>query len=292
MHWPQCVKILGGSLAVALWTIFAGLGIASASEEAICSNPAVFFCDNFEDRAVGPNDLSGSKGGKTLGWGNIDFSGMPVANDEHFDGTRSLKFIYPACSWSDNQYEGCGTGFMGPPAFNPSPNDWYFRHYAKWSSTFTWSAVGTKHFALLTTDGSRRPWLNMRGGGGTLYLEDEPDSNRQYDQNQGNNITFNLNQWYCLEIHVRHNAPGSDLVEVWVDGVLRLRNIDANFGTLPWYTAMLSGYWNTSPTPGSKPASAKWYDNIVMSTQRIGCLGGTPPSNASPPSTPGGVTAK
>src|SRR5262249_3572677 len=44
-------------------------GIASAAPEAICSDPNVIFCDNFDDRAIGTDDLTTSKGGKTLGWG-------------------------------------------------------------------------------------------------------------------------------------------------------------------------------------------------------------------------------
>jgi hypothetical protein len=159
------------------------------------------------------------------------------------------------------------------------------RHYAKWSAGFVWSPIGTKHFALLANNGSeRRPWFNMRGNGGTHYLEDEPDANRQYDQNISS-MSFNSNQWYCIEIHVNRVSPGSAIVETWVDGVLRLQYTNANFGTNNWTEILLSGYWNTSPTPGSRGAQAKWYDNIVFSTARIGCLG----ASATEPSAPSGL---
>ena len=61
-----------GSLAVALWTMLAGLGIASAAQEAICATAAVFFCDNFEDRAPGTGDLTTFKSAKNPGWALSD----------------------------------------------------------------------------------------------------------------------------------------------------------------------------------------------------------------------------
>ena len=42
---------------------------AMAAPEAKCADPAVFACDNFEDRAPGSaDDLQTSKGGKTIPW--------------------------------------------------------------------------------------------------------------------------------------------------------------------------------------------------------------------------------
>jgi hypothetical protein len=280
-----------GSLAVALLTILTGLGVASAAEEAICANAAVFFCDNFEDRATGFGDLETVKTSKSTGWALSSFSnGMAVATDEHFDGTKSLKYSYPACSWTDGQFTGCGPGYMTMhQGFNV--NEWYMRHYVKFSSGFVWSPIATKHLALQTAIPGRRPWLYASGmgliGSDKWFLEDEQGGNRAFQQNQGNAFVFATNTWYCIEIHVKYNSPTTSLVEVWSDDVPYLRYTDADLGG-NWSEILLSGYWNTPNSPGSRGAQAKWFDNFVFSTQRIGCLG----AQSSGPAAPSGVRAQ
>ena len=285
-----------GSLAVALLTILTGVGVANAAEEAICSDPAVFFCDNFEDRALGGNDLQTNKGGKTTGWDISDTTTMVISTDTANDGTKSLKFIYPACSWVDGQGQGCGAGLMSNLVkFNRS--DWYHRHYIKWSSDYTWAmGAADKHVAFETIPTGpggtlvyRQPWLYSRGFATPTkaIFEDEKNGNVTYIENQGNDLSFNLNQWYCVEVHLQFIAPGSSIAEMWIDDVLRTRWTNVGF-TDPWSDAFLSGYWNTSTTPGSKGPGAKYFDNIVMSTARIGCLG----ARSSGPAVPSGLTVR
>jgi hypothetical protein len=296
-------------------------GVAHAAPEAKCSDAPVFFCDNFEDRATGSGDLQNSKGGKTLGWLLSDFSTMTVATDQSFTGTKSIKHSYPACSWDTNQSDLCGAGFMTMlSAYNK--NELYARMYSKWGSgagTWKWSANGTKHFNLATNGGAdRQPWFNTvpsyPSGSGVHHVKNEPDGDQPYAQNQGNNATFLENQWYCIEIHVvRNSGTGDGVVETWVDDVLRMRHTNVNWGTHNWDDAMLSGYWNSfqclasqgctqaecegydsAYTPSwngtkcsfSRVAQAKWYDNVIFSTARIGCIGGA----LTPPATPTGLT--
>ena len=89
-------------------------------------------------------------------------------------------------------------------------------------------------------------------------------------------------KWLCIEAHVRLNDPGESngIQEFWIDGQLEVRREGLNF--VRSYTSyginaiFFENYWNT----GSIKQQERYFDNIVVSTQRIGCLGN---SNTIPP---------
>ncbi len=82
-----------------------------------------------------------------------------------------------------------------------------------------------------------------------------------------------LGQWYCVEAHARLNdATESDGVfEFWVNGELQAREDGLNFvGALTSYginALFFENYWND----GAPATQERDLDNIVVSTQRIGC---------------------
>ena len=90
-------------------------------------------------------------------------------------------------------------------------------------------------------------------------------------------------RWYCIEAHVRLNNPGQSngIQEFWIDGQLEARRTGLNFvGTYTAYginAIFFENYWNA----GSPKQQERYFDNIVVSTQPIGCLGAVTPS---PPS--------
>ncbi len=81
-------------------------------------------------------------------------------------------------------------------------------------------------------------------------------------------------RWYCIEAHVRLNDPGqaNGVQEFWIDGKLEARRDALDF--VRGYTAyalnaiFLENYWNS----GSAQEQARYFDNVVVSTQPIGCL--------------------
>lgn len=92
------------------------------------------------------------------------------------------------------------------------------------------------------------------------------------------------NRWYCVEAHVKLNDPGQSngIQEFWIDGRLEASRKDLDF--VRSYVAyginaiFFENYWNS----GSPTQQERYFDNIVVSTQRIGCLGTTsanPPQN-------------
>jgi hypothetical protein len=279
----------------ALITIAVSATVAWGAPEAICANPAVIFCDNFEDRDPGSSDLLTSKGVKTPLWDMSAgaLSSIAVSTDVAFDGTRSLAFKMPACSWSNNQFEGCGAGYMLAPI---NKSEFYMRHYAYWPAGYVWSPIADKHIAFLNNGGrDRRPWAWHTHPGREPVHDDEPTNETIYRQNaNGAAIAYQTGRWYCLEIHLKA-GDGNGVIESWIDGVQKWNYTNATLGTTPWTEMMLSGYWNTSPTPGSRGPQTRYFDNLVVSTQRIGCIGtppGGPPPVAAPPSAPTGVVVR
>jgi len=82
----------------------------------------------------------------------------------------------------------------------------------------------------------------------------------------------NVGRWSCHEIQIRNNAPGQADGEVrfWADGALIVERtgLDLTGSTGYHFNAVqLDCYWNG----GSPKAQSRYYDNFIVSTQRIGC---------------------
>lgn len=81
-------------------------------------------------------------------------------------------------------------------------------------------------------------------------------------------------RWYCIEAHVRLNDPGlsNGIQEFWIDGNLEARRDGLNFvGSYMGYginAIFIENYWNA----GSVKLQERYFDNFVVSTERIGCM--------------------
>jgi hypothetical protein len=80
-------------------------------------------------------------------------------------------------------------------------------------------------------------------------------------------------QWHCIEAHMRLNEPGlsNGVAELWVDGSLDAQRADLNYvGDFTAYginALYLENYINN----GAPQAQVRDYDDLVVSTRRIGC---------------------
>lgn len=99
-------------------------------------------------------------------------------------------------------------------------------------------------------------WLGNKSGITPLFDSDHDDT------------------WFCVEHHVKLNDPGQSngLQEFWIDDSLEARRENMNFtGTYTEYAinaVFFENYWND----GSIKEQKRYFDNIVISTERIGCL--------------------
>ena len=82
-----------------------------------------------------------------------------------------------------------------------------------------------------------------------------------------------VGQWHCIEARAKLNDAGSSngVQELWIDGVLEAQRTGLNF--VGAYSAFginavfFENYWNA----GSPVAQDRYFDDLVVSTQRIGC---------------------
>jgi cysteine-rich repeat protein len=90
--------------------------------------------------------------------------------------------------------------------------------------------------------------------------------------------TGRTDQWHCIEAHVKLNSgdQANGIQEFWIDGQLEARDEHLNF--VRGYTdyginaIFFENYWNS----GSPQDQKRYFDNIVVSTQPIGCLAPAP----------------
>ena len=98
-------------------------------------------------------------------------------------------------------------------------------------------------------------------------------------------------KWVCVEVHMKLNTPGQSNGQFafWVDD-----HLEAQSSTLNWrgsYTTyginaiMLENFTNA----GAPQQQDRYFDNFIVSTQRVGCAGAAPATKV--PNPPTGVTA-
>jgi hypothetical protein len=89
--------------------------------------------------------------------------------------------------------------------------------------------------------------------------------------------TGGVGQWYCVEARMRLNDSGSSngTLELWIDGNLDAAKTNLNFvGSYSDYginSVMFENWWNA----GSPKQQTRYFDNIVVSSSRIGCGDGS-----------------
>lgn len=116
---------------------------------------------------------------------------------------------------------------------------------------------------LVTTkynDFANMRWLGWKPGTIPLYA----------DENAG--------QWYCIEGHVKLNTPGEKdgVFEFWINDTLQAGsynlnwhgNWNANPNNYGINSVFFENYWND----GSPVEQERYFDNIVIATDRIGCI--------------------
>jgi hypothetical protein len=82
-----------------------------------------------------------------------------------------------------------------------------------------------------------------------------------------------VGQWYCVEAHMKLNAPGQSdgVFELRINGNLETQRTGLNWlGSYQTYginAVFLENYWNE----GSPQPQERYFDDFVVSTQPIGC---------------------
>jgi hypothetical protein len=265
-------------------------------------DPAVLFCDDFEDTArlsldyfeygddqgqfvpVAGEGVSGGHAMRALwepgetGAGDLKVTfgrnplGSNIANGQDFRDIYWRMWVKTGVGWSGSPFKlSRATALVG----------------SNWAQSFiahVWTDGGdalvldpasgtTASGQLVTTTYNDFPnlrWLGVTRGTTPLFASSNSDS------------------WYCVEAHVKLNDPGASdgEFELWIDDALEARKTAINwvgdYQDFGINTVFVENYWNGG-APGNR---TRYLDNLVISTSRIGCdSSSTPPPTQSPPTT-------
>jgi hypothetical protein len=266
-----------------------------STAEAICSDPAVIFCDDFES-----GNLTLWEDGYDPARHTIVTS--PAANV--YQGTRALQVRYP---------QGNDGGWL-TRWFLPGYDDVYVRLYAKWESDWEnssnggdktvglygnridnrWSAFGKAGRQPTGTDffGGMLTSINwhMRPDPGEIVfysyfpgMEQAPDGMYwgNYFRQNDPRIGIQPGQWFCLELELKANTPGlrDGYQRMWINGQFK-----GQVDNMRWRDAtdLRINAVQLSFSGGGPKTEHKWIDAVVVSRQRIGCVarGSNPPHGA------------
>lgn len=265
------------------------------------SHPDWVWCDDFED-----SDF-------TANYANYDITSISISETASFGGSSSLKFQYIADNVSPGHlWRSFGTNpAMTPQSDNGTTFDeiyWRFYVYLEpgwignsekitratmftgsdWSQGMVAHLWGTADEDTVRSDptscvtGSTVDCSGYNDTGTMTWLGGVDGTTNYYDG------SFN-GQWVAVENYVKLNTPGSadGIHRVWINDVLEIDNTGLDFRGS--YTAhginaiALESWWNG----GADATQAKYYDNFVISTSKIGLISSGPSGAMNPVKTAG-----
>jgi len=224
------------------------------------AHPEWLWCDDFETE----QDLS-------VNYHDFSTNNFAASTDDTFEGQYSLKQHYDTgqvdagwiswfyCDTLGNDYGNC-------------QDEIYMRWYHKFEDGF--QGFPPK-MARITNIG---PGWNKRFGV-YYWIDDEYEhciaaDVRAYDgwipiirTDFKYDNPANVGRWVCHEMRVQQGTSGG--YTFWADDVMIAERNGVNLnGGYNFNNAMLDTYWNG----GSPVAQNRYYDNFVISTERIGCV--------------------
>ncbi len=119
------------------------------------------------------------------------------------------------------------------------------------------------------TDGSGNYYCSWDRG--TEYASAMAD--RAYDEYVDGDRHIEKERWYCIEAELLLNTPGQNDAELrfWMDDVLKGEWIGVRFREQQ--DMAIHMFQLTASSPADHGLQHSYFDNIVISTNRIGCLG-------------------
>lgn len=283
-----------GSLRESVAVLVSEEAIATAiAEECAVTDPAWIWCDDFEsDRLSSYFEVDGADGdfSRAGGVGVVGSTGMRARFDTGETGAGSLKLAFgrtpqsyfDAVDGGDTDYReifwrvyvrhqvgwtGGGGDKLSRATIFASPGSW-----AQAMIAHVWSGQGSTrdHLILDPASGTDETGLLQT----TTY--NDFAHLRWLGADQSETPLFDsghVGDWYCIEARVRLNDAGQSngVFQLWIDEVLEAERTSLNWvGSYDDYginAVFLENYWND----GSVASQERYFDNFVVSTERIGC---------------------
>jgi hypothetical protein len=269
---------------------------ASGAQARECASPGTgwIWCDDFEtDRLASYFEVNAAGGAfvRTNGVGQGDSYGMRATYRPGVSETGNLKLAFGVSP---------DPGYVRPvDGGTQKYREIYWRLFTRTQSG--WNGGGPNKLSRAMVLASRS-WQQAAIGhvwspsGGAPFLMIDPargtDANGALKTTQYNDVAnftwlgavsgtsqvfsaANANVWFCVEAHMKLNDAGQSngLLEFWVNGNLEGRQTGLNFlGSYSTYginAVFFENYWNDA----SPVTQSRFFDNIVVSTEKIGCTG-------------------
>ena len=246
--------------------------------ESACTDATLDFCADFEDGTL-PSDLTAAGNYEVADIGyNSNKSVKVSAGSQNFFKVTPPSSDFWARVFIRSEGDSNGYGFGGE-------NEGFARAHGV-------LLKGTDGNAQMRV-GDHRCQLEINRDGGQGHLGDdlEMTSGSYGDDNSVCNETFgarmNINEWYCLEVHF--NGPESEVQVFWDNQNVQQLHVTADrtwtnedkapggaysaTSDQPWgaYDFDLFQFGYESFNNNGAPANEFWYDDVAVSTQRIGC---------------------
>jgi hypothetical protein len=243
-------------------------------------HPGWLHCDDFDE-----DNLVSTYPDRSVGNG-----GFEISDDDKYLGQSSLRQHYTQgqvdAGWISWWY--CDT--LDRARDIPCQDEIYFRFYHKFEEGFEGlppKFARIRNVGIKYVDGELE-WDKRFGV--NYWISDDgrinADMNIPYSTQANSvgwwtwysNFSFaepeNVGRWICHEIYIKKNTPGTTdgYLKYWVDNEVVLDKPDRDFIGSTGYNfneIMLDTYWNG----GSPKEQNRYYDNFVISTERIGCMG-------------------
>ncbi len=259
-------------------------------------HPDWIWCDDFEsDPKLDTDYFEVSRVGGRFG----------VSTDAAYGGNASLKGLFISSSSSAGNIKfSFGRTPVAPSRYLTQDfEDIYWRFFMMVDSTWVGNPQKTTRITVFSSADWSQAVIGHLWGDGSLGLLLDPASGTDPDPSStqvlttGYNDFANLrwlgilpgntqvyspayrNRWVCVETHIKLNTPGASdgVFEFWIDDTLQ-----ANTSSLNWRSSyqdyglnaiFLENWHNT----GVSQQQARYFDNFVVSTSRIGCYTEPPP---------------
>lgn len=259
-----------------------GIAAKPCGTEGVCDDATTLLCESWED-------------GDHKGWDwNSTWDAPPawyqIAGAGGYNSANALRMRIPARTSSTSGSDD--TIYPGASNSIPRGTTIYVRWFAKWSPGFVYMpdyGDGQKH-AYLTQYGDRNTTVRImiqapssadRTKGRIVNSLGDSHGNTRYYNGAGAEPFIVPDRWYCIETMVKpgtYNVADGAL-SIWLDGqaYMTYSNVLVNTcvsgmnGDCAWRSIpFLTSYYGGNPGP-THPEQYVSYDNVVVSTARIGC---------------------
>lgn len=304
------LKIAILMLFVASSHAFAQTGSQSLTRECDLSKNEWIWCEDFEvdrqseyfegsanrESSIGVNGSTAARftfqpGSNNGGNIKIAFGVTPNSYFKPVDsGTRKYKEIY----W--RMYVFVPTGWVGNGADKLSR--------ATVMAGDNWSQAMIAHVWSGADPGSRAEYLYIDPASGTdingsliTTTYNDFGNLRWLGSKSSESKVFSINQfgkWQCIEARAKLNAPGASdgVFQLFVDGELEVERVQLNWvGNYQEYginAVYFENWWGA----GSPVTQSRFFDNLVISTEKIGCGDESSQKPLSPPMPPTNIIIK